>query len=75
MTLANKVAIVTGSRTGIGRAIAERCAAEGACVVLADIADPSDAAHALGAVAFLARDDAGFISGQIIAVDGRSVYH
>jgi NAD(P)-dependent dehydrogenase (short-subunit alcohol dehydrogenase family) len=29
----------------------------------------------VGAVAFLASDDAAFISGQILAVDGGSVYH
>jgi len=32
-----KVAVVTGAASGIGRAIAERCAQEGMCVVLADI--------------------------------------
>jgi NAD(P)-dependent dehydrogenase (short-subunit alcohol dehydrogenase family) len=34
MRLKNKVIIVTGSTTGIGKAIAKRCVAEGACVVL-----------------------------------------
>lgn len=34
MRLANKVIIVTGSCTGIGKAIAERCVAEGAKVVI-----------------------------------------
>ncbi|MBC7921084.1 MAG: SDR family oxidoreductase [Ferruginibacter sp.] len=34
MRLLNKVVLVTGSCTGIGRAIAERCAAEGARVVI-----------------------------------------
>ena len=34
MRLQNKVIIVTGSSTGIGRAIAERCVAEGARVVV-----------------------------------------
>ena len=32
-------------------------------------------ADIVGAVAFLASDDAGFVSGQILAVDGGSVYH
>ena len=33
----NKVAVVTGAASGIGRALAERCIAEGMAVVLADI--------------------------------------
>ena len=32
-----KVAVVTGAASGIGRALAERCAQEGMKVVLADI--------------------------------------
>ncbi|MCE7981692.1 MAG: SDR family oxidoreductase [Caldilinea sp. CFX5] len=39
MRLANKVALITGSATGIGRAIALRFAQEGAQVVVADIND------------------------------------
>ncbi|HEY7970192.1 MAG TPA: bifunctional aldolase/short-chain dehydrogenase [Candidatus Limnocylindrales bacterium] len=35
--LATKVAVVTGAGSGIGKAIAHRLAAEGACVVVADI--------------------------------------
>lgn len=42
-----KVAVVTGAASGIGRALAERCAAEGMRVVLADIErGPLDAAVA-----------------------------
>ncbi len=33
----DKVAVITGAASGIGRAIADKCAAEGMKVVLADI--------------------------------------
>jgi len=36
-----KVAVVTGAASGIGRALAERCAQEGMKVVLADIEEPA----------------------------------
>src|SRR2546426_5900137 len=40
MRLKDKVIIVTGGATGIGRAYCQRAAVEGARVVVADIADP-----------------------------------
>ena len=49
MKLQDKVAIVTGAQTGIGRAIAERIAAEGGTVVLADINDAMAAAAGITA--------------------------
>jgi len=45
--LAARVAFVTGGGSGIGKAIAHRLAAEGACVVVADI-DPASAVAVAG---------------------------
>ena len=52
--LAARIAVVTGGGSGIGKAIAHRLAAEGACVVVADI----DVANAQAVAAELGGEDA-----------------
>lgn len=57
--LGNKVAIVTGAGSGIGRASAIRFAAEGARIVCADLKGQEETAAEIGSAAIAVRADAG----------------
>ena len=61
MRLENRVCIVTGGATGLGRVYAKRFLAEGARVMIADIVDPADAVRELGG-------DAGRVAGVVTDV-------
>jgi NAD(P)-dependent dehydrogenase (short-subunit alcohol dehydrogenase family) len=76
MRLADKVAIITGGASGLGFAYARRFLAEGARVVVADVADPAAAAEkldaggrALGVVTDVG--DAGSVRGMVDAAFSR----
>jgi NAD(P)-dependent dehydrogenase (short-subunit alcohol dehydrogenase family) len=59
MRLRNKVAIITGAGSGIGRASAELFAAEGARVVVADLKGAEEVAGVIGSAAAAVTADAG----------------
>jgi len=75
--LTNKVAVVTGAASGIGRAIAERFAREGMKVVLADVEDQPlvaarDALSASGAAVLAVRTDVS-VRADVDALHARTI--
>lgn len=70
MLLENKIAIVTGAASGMGRAIAEGMAAQGAHVVVADINAPAveDAVRSIKA-------NGGTASGRVVDIANRNDCH
>jgi NAD(P)-dependent dehydrogenase (short-subunit alcohol dehydrogenase family) len=74
MRLADKVAIVTGAGSGIGRATSLRFAAEGAKVICADLKGQDETAAAIGHAALSIRADAGS-EDDVRALVERAVAH
>jgi rhamnulose-1-phosphate aldolase/alcohol dehydrogenase len=64
--LATRIALVTGAASGIGKATAERLAAEGACVVVADL----DAERATAAAAAIGGPDVAVGVGADVSDEG-----
>ena len=67
MKLKDKVAVITGAASGLGRAMALRFAAEGARIVAADINDAKNEetialVHAQGSEAFAVTADVGNVA-------------
>ncbi len=84
MRLQGKVALVTGAATGIGHAVSELFAREGAIVCASDIASPNPAYSdgiepmkragkplkiAYGCL-FLACDESSYVTGTELVIDG-----
>ena len=68
--LDGKSAFVTGGSGGIGSSICERFAREGARVIAADLAQPTELPDQVEFLAYDVTDEARYASGQLWVLDG-----